>query len=125
MNQHCGFFSAPWHYAVALCVAYAVPLLVAGASLINVDWFRGIFYSIHGGIAWLGVLASFFSVCVVALTVGKFVSLKLAVSIVIGYVPVSMMCAAILSSALSPPYHLTIRNTVVIFWFPLGLLFRT
>lgn len=116
------WFSGYRGMAFAVLLAYGPAVNVSSAAFIPLDWFRGIFYSFHGGYAWFIVLGSLIWVCMIGALFAKYNSWKSFVGILIGYVPVSIFCAKLMVLALNPPLNLTVANTVPHFWFPVGLL---
>jgi len=115
-------FSGYRGMAFAVLLAYGPAVNVSTAAFIPLDWFRGIFYSTHGGYAWFIVLGSFMWVCMIGAFFAKYNSWKSFVGILIGYIPVSIFCAKLMVLALNPPLNLTVTNTILHFWFPAGLL---
>ena len=110
--------------------SYPLPIVALVPATTNVDALLGIFYSLHGGLGWLLILAAlpWVSIRVARLTLTgpeetKQQRRSQAFVIALGYVLLSIASSAFLAWRLSPPIQLTIINTLPWYYFPLSLFF--
>jgi len=108
--------------------SYPLPFLALLPAFTNVDALLAIFFSLHGGLAWLLILAALPWVVIriarvlLAGEASKWQRKSHALGIAIGYVFVSLASSTFLAWRLSPPLKLTLANVLPSYFFPLSML---
>lgn len=112
-----------------LWLAYPIPLVLMLLAATGINTILGIFFSPHGGIGWLLLLAAFPWVLiragVLAIRAPKQTQVSRrqhALYVLAAYVPLSALSSYFIAARLSPPLQLTMANTLPWYYFPLSLL---
>jgi hypothetical protein len=109
--------------------AYPIPIALALVAWVPIDPLRGILFSFHGGLGWV-LLALAFPWLIVRIVQLLFVGptelrsqrrLR-ALAVGLGYIPLSVVCAYSLLSALNPPFRETLPNVLRWFYIPVSFI---
>jgi hypothetical protein len=111
-----------------LLIAYPIPVLLAVLAWAPGGGVKGFLFSAHGGAAWLLLLLSFpwltgriLALCIATRAGSGLARFRQALLVLIGYFPLSVLCAYSFTLALNPPLSNTMRNLLPWFYFPLSL----
>ncbi len=111
-----------------MVLAYPIPLLLSLMAWAPGDIIKGILFSPYGGLGWFLLLPSFpwltgriLLLCLLGPASERLSRCKRALVVLLGYFPISILCAASFILALNPPLSNSLRNLVPWFYFPLSL----